>query len=109
MKIDFPSIPETVLPKFYNGEGDTIARIFRDEKVRIMRGRLPAGAFIGLHNHETNCEIIYIVGGRGKVLYEGKYEPLSVGSCHYCPKGCAHSLINDSDGELEFFAVVPEQ
>ena len=109
MKIDFSAIPETVMPQFWGGEGDTIARIFKDEKVKIMRGRLPAGAYIGLHTHETSCEVIYIVGGTGKVLYEGEYEPLSAGSCHYCPKGCAHSLINDSDGDLEFFAVVPEQ
>lgn len=109
MKIDFSAMSETVIPKFYNGEGDTIAKIYRDERVKIMRGHLPAGAFIGLHTHETSSEIIYIVGGQGKVLYEGEYEPLSVGSCHYCPRGCSHSLINDSDGDLEFFAVVPEQ
>ena len=44
----------------------------------------------------------------GKVLCGGEYEPLAPGSCHYCPKGCAHSLINDSGADLVFFAVVPE-
>ena len=63
----------------------------------------------GLHTHETTCEVIYIISGTGKVLCDGAYEPLAPGACHYCPKGHAHSLINDSDGDLVFFAVVPEQ
>ena len=36
-------------------------------------------------------------------------EPLKAGDCHYCPKGRAHSLINNSEEPLEFFAVVPQQ
>ena len=41
--------------------------------------------------------------------YDDGEEPLKPGDCHYCPKGHAHSLINNSDGDLEFFAVVPQQ
>ena len=74
-----------------------------------MQDHAEPGASIGLHTHQGNSEIIYILSGAGKVLCDGAYEPLSAGSCHYCPKGHAHSLINDSDGELAFFAVVPEQ
>ena len=84
-------------------------RIYNDELGKIMRGRLIPGASIGLHTHETNSEIIYVLEGQGKVLYDGEYETLSAGSCHYCPKGHAHSLINDSAADLVFFAVVPEQ
>ena len=47
--------------------------------------------------------------GTGRVLMDGEYEKLEAGMCHYCPKGHTHSLMNDSDAELEFFAVVPEQ
>ena len=64
---------------------------------------------IGLHTHDTSSEIIYILKGRGKVLYDGGYEEVEEGLCHYCPKGHEHSLINDSDEDLIFFAVVPEQ
>jgi len=31
------------------------------------------------------------------------------GEVHYCPKGHTHSLVNDSDAELWFSAVVPQQ
>ena len=57
--------------------------------------------------------IPHMRGGEGRVMArmytDGEYEPVSAGSCHYCPRGHAHSLINDSDGDLTFFAVVPEQ
>lgn len=64
---------------------------------------------LGLHTHDTSSEIIYILNGTGKVLYDGEYESVSEGLCHYCPKGHSHSLINDSKSNLVFFAVVPEQ
>ena len=88
MLIEFDKMEETVLPKFQGGEGDFRAK---------------------MHTHGTSSEIIYILSGTGKVLYDGAYEPLTAGSCHYCPKGHAHSLINDSQGTLTFFAVVPNQ
>ena len=70
-------------------------------------GKLIPGASIGLHTHETDCEIIYILSGKGKVLYGGEYEIVSTGDCHYCPNGHSHSLINDSENDLIFFAIVP--
>ena len=83
--------------------------MFIDADNKIMRGRLIPGASIGLHTHETSSEIIYILSGTGKALYDGGEEALSPGDCHYCPKGHSHSLINDGDADLTFFAVVPEQ
>lgn len=109
MLIDFSRMEEQVIPQFLGGEGTTRARMRVDELGKIMRGMLEPGASIGLHTHETSSEIIYILSGTGKVLYDGTYETLSAGSCHYCPKGHSHSLMNDSDGNLEFFAVVPVQ
>lgn len=109
MLIDFSKIEEQVIPQFLGGEGTTRARMRVDELGKIMRGALEPGSSIGLHTHETSSEIIYILAGEGKVLCDGVYEPLAAGSCHYCPKGHSHSLINDSGALLEFFAVVPVQ
>ena len=83
MLIDFSAIPETVIPHMRGGEKEVHAHMFTDA--------------------------MGILSGTGKVLCDGAYEPLAPGACHYCPKGHAHSLINDSDGDLVFFAVVPEQ
>ncbi len=109
MLIDFNAMEETITPKFLGGEGTFHAQMRVDELGKIMCGALEPGSSIGLHTHDASSEIIYILAGKGKVLYDGEYEPLSAGSCHYCPKGHSHSLINDSDALLEFFAVVPVQ
>lgn len=109
MLINFDQMEETVIPHFRGGEKETRSRMFVDPANKIMHGRLEPGASIGLHTHETSSEIIYILEGKGKALCDGDYEALEAGLCHYCPKGHEHSLINDSDRDLVFFAVVPEQ
>ena len=109
MLIQFDQLQENIIPQFRGGEGNTVNRMYADPNNKIMRGFLAPGCTIGLHTHDTSSEIIYILSGKGKVLCDGEYEPLEAGSCHYCPKGHAHSLINDQEeGNLEFFAVVPE-
>ena len=109
MLIDFNAMEEQTIPHFQGGEGAFLTKMRVDELGKILRGRLEPGSTIGLHTHDTSSEIIYILNGEGKVLYDGAYETVSAGSCHYCPKGHSHSLINDSEGILEFFAVVPVQ
>lgn len=109
MIIDFENMQEKVLEHFNGGEKSLIAKMTVDEKNKILYGNLEPGATIGLHTHVTSSEIIYILEGKGKVLYDGEYEEVKAGICHYCPKGHEHSLINDSDDDLIFFAVVPEQ
>ncbi len=108
MILDFSKMEETVKTQFYGGEKELKARMLIDKNNKILLGTLEPGASIGLHTHETSSEIIYILSGSGKVLFEGEYEPVTAGVCHYCPKGCSHSLINDSNGNITFFAVVPE-
>lgn len=98
-----------ILPNFKGGEKYFAAKMHCDELNRFMHGCLVPGATIGEHTHETNSEIIYILSGRGHVLYDGQLLELSEGQCHYCPKGHSHSLINDSGADLVFFAVVPNQ
>ena len=109
MLIDFSNMEEQVIPGFLGGEGTFHTRMRVDELGKIMCAALEPGSSIGLHTHDTSSEIIYILAGKGKVLYYGEYESLTAGDCHYCPKGHSHSLINDSDAMLEFFAVVPFQ
>ena len=108
MLIKFDEMEEVVTPHMRGGEGFYACKRHVDANNRIMRGRLEPGCSIGLHTHDTSSEIIYILSGTGKVLYDGAYEPLGPGSCHYCPQGHAHSLINNGQEDLIFFAVVPE-
>lgn len=110
MIIDFNTIEEVANPQFKGGEGDTMFRTYNDGQNKIMRGRLDVGCSIGLHKHESNSEIIFILSGEAHCLYDDGEERLVPGQCHYCPKGHSHSLINASATEpLLFFAIVPEQ
>ena len=109
MDIDFNSNDFSVFPAFKGGEKELQAKMFFDGSNRIMRARLVPGASIGMHTHEDSSEIIFITSGRGSVILDGAASPVYAGLCHYCPKGHTHSLVNDSDADLEFLAVVPIQ
>lgn len=109
MILSFDQMEETVLVNFNGGEKELRAKMYQDERNKILHGFLEPGASIGLHTHVPSSEIIYILEGTGKVLYEGETSPITAGQCHYCPKGHSHSLINDSAAPLKFFAVVPVQ
>ncbi len=108
MIIDFNDIKETVIKNFHGGDKEARAKMFSDENGKIMYGTLIPGASIGVHCHETNSEIVYVIQGEGKVLYDGVWEKVSAGTCHYCPKGHTHNFVNDGEEDLIIFSVVPE-
>lgn len=108
MKIDFKKLEETIVPHFKGGEGRYIMKHYTDENVKIMFGKLEPGSSIGLHRHETNSEVMYILSGVATFIYEGQEEVVLTGQVHYNPKGKEHTLINKGTEELTFFAVVPE-
>ena len=108
MKIEFAKMEEKLLPNFKGGEKNLGMRMFDDGACKIMRGRLEPGASIGLHTHEGNSEIIYVLSGSGAVKYDGEMLAIESGEAHYCPEGHEHSLINNSNDEMVFFAVVPQ-
>ena len=107
MIYDFRNETSEALPNFKGGEGEFLAKIHFDGLNKILHGTLPPHATIGLHTHESDSEIIYILSGRGSVIDDGELFALEAGQCQYCPKGHSHSLINDSEEDLVFFAVVP--
>ena len=109
MTIDFNAIKETALVNFKGGEKELNAKMYFDGVNRILHGRLVPGASIGLHTHDTSSEIIYILSGEGVIICDGQREEVIAGQCHYCPKGHGHTFINESDKDVTFFAVVPEQ
>ena len=109
MLLDFAKIPVEPVANMRDGKGTVLLQKTVQGPVKVMRGVLPPGATIGMHSHETNCEVIYILSGTGQVLCDGVQEPLGPGACHYCPKGHGHSLQNTGPLPLEFFAVVPSQ
>lgn len=108
MILNFDIIEEQVIPNFKGGEKEFRTHMYTDEACKIMRASLEPGAAIGVHTHEADCEMIFMLKGTGVVLYDGGTETLPAGSCHYCPKGHSHSLRNESGEVIEFYAVVPK-
>jgi len=109
MKIDFNAMNAETVSNFKGGEGEFIVKAYSDGMSKALYGKLTPGSSIGYHKHETNSETIFILEGTGKCIVEDGEEKLSAGDCHYCAKGQSHSLVNDSDADLVFCAVVPEQ
>lgn len=108
MKIDFKKIEETIIPNFKDGEGRYIMKHYTDDKCKIMFGKLEPGSSIGLHRHELNSEVMYILSGQATFIYEGEEEIVNPGEVHYNPIGKQHTLQNRGTEDLTFFAVVPE-
>lgn len=109
MILDFDSIPLSILPAFKGGEKEYAANMYFDGTNRIMKGRLIPGASIGLHTHTDGMEVMFFTSGSGHVIYDGECMEVREGLCHYCPKGHSHTLVNDSDEDLCFYAVVAAQ
>ena len=109
MVINFNEMKMTATKNMLGGEKEVFLAVSNDGVNKILNGKLIPGASIGMHTHKTSSEIIYILSGNAKVKYQDTVEVLPAGSCHYCPKGHTHSLFNDSNEDVLFFAVVPEQ
>lgn len=108
MIIDFSEINPVDIDGFKGGKGILTARNYVDEQCKIMKHVLAPGASTGLHRHEGNCEIIFVLSGEATIHYDGKVEKAVPGQVHYCPEGHSHYMENLTDKELVYFAVVPE-
>ena len=109
MRINFNELPLQHLAHFNGGEKELQANIFQDDSNKILRATLIPGASVGLHCHATSSETIFFTSGRGIMITDGIEEPVAAGECQYCKKGQSHTLINNGDVDLCFFAVVPQQ
>ena len=108
MIIDFDKVPEVHQEGFKGGKGFLDTRNYVDEKVKIMYSTLRPGASSGMHRHDENCEIIFVVSGELTFHYDGAVEVARVGQVHYCPQGHSHYMENLTDHDAVYFAIVPE-
>ena len=109
MIFNFEKMKEEKLENFKGGEKYIMAKMYVDDNNRILKATLPPMASIGEHTHDTSSEIIYILKGEAKIIYDGKEESAKAGDSHYCPKGHSHTIINNSNEDIIIFAVIPEQ
>lgn len=107
MVLDIQNLQETANEHFKGGEGTVYLRAFFDGLNRIMLVRIPKGASIGMHTHETNSEIFHVLAGKALVKLADGEETVEVGQVHYCPKGIGHETISVGEEDLLLMAVVP--
>ena len=109
MVLKFKEMEDTVQHEAKGGKGDIFSKLFADDMAKIMIGRMAPGCSIGFHQHEDSCEMIYILEGEADFLYDEGTEIVRAGECQYCPKGHWHSMRNNSDRDILYFAVIPKQ
>lgn len=108
MIIDFSTIAQQEIEGFKGGKGILKTQNFVDTHCKIMYSELMPGASTGLHAHETNSEIIYVLKGQATFHYDNTTEIASEGQVHYCPIGHQHYMMNETNEPLVYFAIVPE-
>ena len=109
MIIDFKEITAVKAERMRGGEGYVTLRKFADETNSIVRITIPQGGSIGLHTHETDQEVIYVISGKGKCLEDGVTYDLLPGQANYCAQNKNHSISNPYEENLELFAVITKQ
>ena len=111
MKIDFENIEVQNIIGFKGGKGVYRVKMVNDENNKIMLGTLVSNASIGLHSHDTSSEIIFVTKGTLTAYITdcngNKHtELIHCGSCHYCKMGESHMLVNETQEDVNFYAVV---
>lgn len=109
MIIDFKDIAKAKVENMRGGVGFVELRKFSDDLNSIVRITIKKGNSIGLHTHETDQEIIYVIKGNGICLEDGVEYELKEGQANYCAKDKNHSIRNENDEDLELFAVITKQ
>ena len=109
MIINFDNLAPNVVENMRNGEGSVQLIKYADEVNSIVRITIKQNCSIGLHTHETDQEIIYVIKGKGICLEDGKEYELVPGLANYCAKGKNHSIRNPYEEDLELFAVITKQ
>lgn len=109
MKIEFGGLTEKRIEEFNGGKGAINLKSIEKNDVKFLSARLEPGSSVGMHKHLDTCEIIIILSGKAKAICDGETEMLVAGSCHFCPRGSSHTLMNIGEDDLVFVAAVPRQ
>jgi mannose-6-phosphate isomerase-like protein (cupin superfamily) len=105
-------LKKDVRKEFRGGKGEAIFCHYLDEQGAKGAGRLfsktvlPPGSSIGVHKHEGEHEIYFILSGKGRVHDNGVPVEVGPGDSHHCLDGEEHGMENIGDADLVFVANV---
>ena len=66
---------------------------------------LPPGASIGLHRHEGNEEVYFLVEGNATLFYDEDRLPMRAGDISLVSDGHSHGIENTSDAPIRLIVV----
>lgn len=69
----------------------------------------PSGSDPGSHKHEIQEEIVYILEGSGRMVFEHEEIRLEPGVTIYIPPGIDHAVINDGDQAIKLITLFSPQ
>ncbi|MDL2216293.1 cupin domain-containing protein [Desulfovibrio sp. OttesenSCG-928-M14] len=98
--------------EFRGGKGSVTLEHFMDQQMANGAGRLFAhsilapGSSVGLHKHEGDCEVYYILEGKALVNDNGTETELGPGDINFCPDGGSHAIANIGDTDLRYIAII---
>lgn len=103
-----------ILGCFFNGKGTVHAKTILPINSNFFHGAgrlfnhviIPPHASIGLHSHNGDQEIYYILNGSGIYNDNGIEVRVQHGDVTICQSGEQHALKNDGDIDLEMIALV---
>ena len=109
MILDFDNMVPVSAEHFKGGEGTLQVRKFDDPAMgAVVRLTLPPHTSIGLHTHEGNCEVVYVLAGHGDCLYDDGCYEVKPGMVVYCPEHHSHSIRNTGEETMELLGVLPK-
>ncbi len=97
---------------FRGGKGEVRFDHFMDIDMAQGAGRLfvkttiPPGASVGIHKHEGDSEVYYILDGKAKLHDNGVDLEVGPGDVNFCPDGGCHGIENIGSGDLTYIAVI---
>ncbi len=95
-----------------DGDGEVeIQHLFREDEITgkarlLARLRLQKNCSIGLHRHDDEEEVYYILSGKGVVTDDGKEHQVGPGDAVLTGGGGSHSIRNSEEEPLDFVAVI---
>lgn len=114
MLITFEQLEKEKIEKMRGGEGHIFIQRLKDkDKLPInckmyAKITIPQNSSIGLHAHQGDEEIIYVLDGKASIITEGSTKELLPGMINLTKENEIHSIINKNKEDLVILAVINE-
>ncbi len=105
-------LKEKVVHELFQGKGDiaicdiATSNMMRSRNRCFIIIRLKQGDSLGVHRHEQECEIYYVMQGRGWYRDNEQEYEIQAGEAVICQDGDSHGISNNEKEELVFIALV---